>query len=83
MDFVNNKMVEEHCIDRRRSSARMAGGDASAYADISSVRWVRILSTEIPRFPERGQSTQGKSGPKARPKGVVDGKLVKIPTPRM
>ena len=32
-----------------------------------------------PRFPAQRSSTQGESGPKARPKGVVDGKQVNIP----
>ncbi len=33
------------------------------------------------RVPGQGSSSQGKSGPKARPKGVVDGKRVNIPVP--
>ena len=33
------------------------------------------------RFPGEGSSSQGKSGPKVRPKGVVDGKQVNIPVP--
>ena len=48
---------------------------------MSSVRQVRILSAENLRFPEEGSSTQGKSGPKARPRGVVDGQQVEIPAP--
>ena len=40
---------------------------------MSSVRQVRILSTENPRFPEEGSSTQGKSGPKVRAKAIADG----------
>ena len=48
---------------------------------MSSVRQVRILSTENLRFPEEGSSTQGKSGPKPRPKGVGDGQQVEIPVP--
>ena len=50
-------------------------------AGISSETEVRILSIENLRFPGEGSSAQGKSGPKARPKGVVDGKLVDIPVP--
>ncbi len=46
---------------------------------MSSGTWVRIPRTENPRFPEEGSSALGKSGPKARPKGVVDGQLVDIP----
>ena len=34
-----------------------------------------------PRFPAPRSSAQGESAPKARPKGVVDGKLVNIPVP--
>ena len=48
---------------------------------MSSVRQVRILPTENPRFPEEGSSTQGKSGPKPRAKAVGDGQLVEIPVP--
>ena len=40
---------------------------------------MRIIPVESPRIPEQGSSSQGKSGPKARPKGVVDGKQVNIP----
>src|SRR5436190_4044489 len=36
-----------------------------------------------PRFPAPRSSAQGESAPKARPKGVVDGKLVNIPAPRV
>ena len=46
---------------------------------MSSGTWVRIPRTENPRFPEEGSSALGKSGPKARPKGVVDGQQVEIP----
>ena|SRR5690554_6304996 len=44
-------------------------------------RRVRIPSAESLRIPEEGSSAQGKSGPKARPKGVVDGQQVEIPVP--
>ena len=43
---------------------------------------MRILSAERLRFPGAGSSAQGKSGPKARPKGVVDGEQVEIPVLR-
>ena len=42
---------------------------------------MRILPAENLRIPGEGSSAQGKSGPKARPRGVVDGKLVEIPVP--
>ena len=35
-----------------------------------AIRKVRTLPAESLRFPEQGQSAQGKSGPKPRPKGV-------------
>ena len=46
-----------------------------------TIRQVRILPAGSLRVPGEGSSTQGKSGPKARPKGVVDGKQVDIPVP--
>ena len=46
---------------------------------MSSERQVRILSAARLRFPGAGSSAQGKSGPKARPRGVVDGQQVDIP----
>ena len=46
---------------------------------MSSESKVRIFAVESLRFPEEGSSSQGKSGPKARPRGVVDGQQVYIP----
>ena len=46
---------------------------------MSSESKVRILAVENLRFPGEGLSTQGKSGAKARPEGVVDAQQVKIP----
>ena len=60
---------------------RWAGGNTRANADMSSERRVRTPSAESSRIPGRGQSPQGESEPKARPTGVVDGKLVNIPVP--
>ena len=48
---------------------------------MSSESKVRILAAENLRFPEEGSSSQGKSGPKPRPKGVGDGQQVEIPVP--
>ena len=50
-------------------------------AGISSEREVRILPVESLRIPGEGSSAQGKSGSKARPKGVVDDQQVDIPVP--
>ncbi len=44
---------------------------------------MRILSAGRLRFPGAGSSAQGKSGPKARPRGVVDGQQVEIPVLRL
>ena len=72
-----------------RSEAREAagepsrGGFRSENAGVSNEREVRILSADCPRFPEQRSSAQGQSGPKARPKGVVDGQRVDIPVPRL
>ena len=40
---------------------------------------VKTLHAASPRVPAQRQSTQGESAPKARPRGVVDGKSVNIP----
>ena len=48
-------------------------------AGISSEREARNLPVESLRFPGEGSSAQGKSGPKARPKGVADGQQVDNP----
>jgi hypothetical protein len=45
----------------------------SENAGMSSESKVRILAAECPRFPRPGSSCGGKSAPKARPEGVVDG----------
>ena len=46
-----------------------------------TTRWVGSPSAESTRFPGEGQSAQGQSGPKARPKGVADGHAVNTPRP--
>ncbi len=50
---------------------------------MSSERGGRNPSADCSRFPGEGSSSPGKSGPKARPKGVVDGQRVDIPVPRV
>ena len=65
-----------------RSRIERGGGrHTRENAGISSEREARNLSVESLRFPGEGSSTQGKSGPKSRPKGVDDGQLVDIPVP--
>ena len=62
---------------------RTIGAHGSENAGVSSARRVRIPSTVCLRFPGAGSSFQGKSGTKARPKGVVDVQQVDIPVPPM
>ena len=65
-----------------RSHIERGGGlHTRENAGMSSESKVRIFAVECSRFPGEGSSSQGKSGPKARPKGVVDGQLVDIPVP--
>ena len=74
-------MVEEHSVVGRSMTERTCGRSRRENAGISSERKVRILPAENLRFPGEGSSAQGKSGPKARPEGVVDGQQVEIPVP--
>jgi hypothetical protein len=46
-----------------------------------TIKRVRIPFAESLRFPGEGKSAQGESDPKARPKGVADGRQVNIPAP--
>ena len=50
-------------------------------AGISSESGARNPAVESLRFPGEGSSAQGKSGPKARLRSVVDGRQVDIPVP--
>ena len=60
---------------------RTAGALRSENAGVSSASLVRIQATVCLRGPGSSSSSQGKSGPKARPKGVADGQQVYIPVP--
>ena len=66
---------------RRSRIERASGLYRRENAGMSSARRVRISPIENLRIPEEGSSTQGKSGPKARPRGVVDGQRVENPVP--
>ena len=63
----------------------MSGSTRGLYgsenAGISSENYVRIIMAENLRFLGEGSSAQGKSGAKARPRGVVDAQTVDIPLP--
>ena len=58
---------------RRSMTGRTCGAAGRENAGVSSGTMVRIHRTENPRIPEEGSSALGKSGTKARPKGVVEG----------
>ena len=71
--------VGERCIVGRSQTGRTGGRGTSENAGMSSENYVRIIMVENLRFPGEGSSAQGKSGAKARPKGVVDAHTVEIP----
>src|SRR3954451_7702808 len=71
--FRSVRAVGEHSRAREAAARASRGGPGSENAGISNERGVRIPSTDCPRVPEQRSSAQGQSGPKARPKGVVDG----------
>ena len=78
---MDRKIVEEQCIRDEAKGVSHCGFYTRENAGMSSARRVRISPIENPRNPEEGSSTQGKSGPKARPKGVVNGQQVENPVP--
>ncbi len=76
------RVVGERSLAGEAAAEASRGGLGSENAGISNEREVRILSADCLRIPEQRSSAQGQSGPKARPKGVVDGQQVDIPVPR-
>ena len=63
----------------RSTIGRTCGLYGRENAGISSENYVRIIMAENLRFLGEGSSAQGKSGAKARPRGVVDAHTVEIP----
>ena len=63
----------------RSDTGRSRGLYRRENAGISSESGARNSAVESLRIPGQGSSTQGKSGPKWRPKGVHDGQQVEIP----
>ena len=76
-------MVGEHPDVGRSLFVRTGGRIGRENAGMSSESVVRICAVENLRFPGGGSSAQGKPGPKARPRGVVEGCGVKIPRPEV
>ena len=66
-------------LTERSMTERTCGPSGRENAGMSSANYVRIIMVENLRFLEEGSSAQGKSGAKARPKGVVDAHTVEIP----
>ena len=66
------------CTGRSRTG-RSGGLYTSENAGMSSENYVGIIMAENLRFLGEGSSAQGKSGAKARPRGVVDAHTVEIP----
>ena len=60
-------------------SGSTCGLYSSENAGMSSENYVGIIMAENQRIPGEGSSAQGKSGAKARPRGVVDAHTVEIP----
>ena len=60
-------------------TGRTGGRGTSENAGMSSENYVGIIMAENLRFLGEGSSAQGKSGAKARPRGVVDAHTVEIP----
>ena len=71
--------VGELTVVGKSTTVRTCGRGSSENAGMSSESKVRIFTVENLRFPGEGSSSQGKSGPKARPQGVADGQQVEIP----
>ena len=63
----------------RSDTGRSRGLYRRENAGISSESGARNSAVESLRIPGEGSSAQGKSGPKARPKGVADGQQVENP----
>ena len=63
----------------RSMTGRTCGLYSSENAGMSSENYVGIIMAENLRFLGEGSSAQGKSGAKARPRGVVDAHTVEIP----
>ena len=63
------------CEDRSQSGST-GGLHRRENAGMSSETHARNMGVEGPRFPGEGSSTQGKSGPKVKPNGDTDGRMV-------
>ena len=74
-------MVGERCLCGEAGSQGPVERRQVRMPERVTTRRVGSPSAESTRFPGEGQSAQGQSGPKVRPKGVTDGQAVNIPPP--
>ena len=74
-------LVGERPAPGRSRRATDGGPRGSENAGMSSERRARDSSAVNPRFPGQGQSSQGQSGAKARPRGVAEAQQADIPAP--
>ena len=70
-------------MDLRRQAVRPVGGDRRDYAGISSAKADEKSARRKPKVSWGREIRPGLVGPKARPKGVVDGQQVNIPAPHL
>ena len=85
---VVRDVVEEHFVrpgtpghERRRSTVRWAGADESEDGGISNKTQGANPCHRKPKVSWAMSIIPGLAGPKARPRGVVDGQQVDIPAP--
>ncbi len=74
-------VVEEYCSNLRRCGVTHAGGTTRAHGSMSSDKTSEKLVRRKPKVSWERVILPGLVGPKARPKGVVDGQQVNIPVP--
>ena len=74
-------MVEEHFIQRRSQIVKSGGADGRENGGMSSVTQGENPCHRKPKVSWPMLIKRGLVGPKARPKGVVDGQQVDIPAP--
>ncbi|KAG2241183.1 hypothetical protein Bca4012_103306 [Brassica carinata] len=63
----------KHCFGAGRESGTKSRQTLNTRYDL------KITGVKVGQVPPQGSSTEGESGPKIRPKGVVDGQQVNIP----
>ncbi|QHN97218.1 uncharacterized protein DS421_18g625510 [Arachis hypogaea] len=74
-----NESVGERSALEERTRASSGGRSGSENVGLSNANVGENPMPRNLRVPPQGSSTEGESGPKIRPKGVVDGQQVNIP----